>query len=78
MSKATTTTPRNPAPEAPDPEVVHFRAQFDDRSPLDEIVHRGAQEMLQAAIDAEADQFLLEHSEKTDDQGRRRGWHRDC
>ena len=71
MSKATTTSHRGPAAEAVDSEVVAFRAQFDERSPLDEIVRRGAQEMLQAAIDAEVDQFLLEHSSKTDEEGRR-------
>jgi transposase-like protein len=71
MSKATTTTQRNPAPESPDAEVLAFRAQFDQRSPLDEIVRRGAQEMLQAAIDLEVEQFLVEHAGKTDDQGRR-------
>lgn len=66
MTKATTTSPRTPAPEATDPEVLAFRAQFDERSPLDEIVRREAQQMLQAAIDAEVDQFLIEHAARTD------------
>ena len=51
--------------------MLQFRAQFDGVSPLDEIVRKGAQEMLQAAIDAEVDQFLLEHAAKTDEAGRR-------
>jgi transposase-like protein len=38
---------------------------------LDEIVRRGAQEMLQAAIDAEVEQFLEEHKCKTDEAGKR-------
>ena len=31
-----------PVDEALDPEVISFRAQFDQRSPLDEIVREGA------------------------------------
>ena len=58
MAKATRSSKKAPAPEPVDQEVLQFRAQFDERSPLDEIVHRGAQEMLQAAINAEVDQFL--------------------
>ena len=75
MRNGTTTTAKVPAPEAVDPEVVEFRAQFDEqldkRSPLDELVRGGAQEMLQAAINTEVEQFLLEHSSKTDEAGRR-------
>lgn len=71
MTKATTTSSATPASEATDPEVLAFRAQFDERSPLDEIVRRGAQQMLQAAIDTEVDQFLIEHAGKTDEHGRR-------
>jgi len=33
-------------------EVVAFRAQFDERSPLDESARSGAQLTLQATIDA--------------------------
>ena len=52
-----TTTIRHPVPvnEPLDPEVIAFRRQFDDRSPLDDIIHEGARRMLQAAIDAEVD-----------------------
>ena len=71
MTKATTTSSTTPAPESTDPEVLAFRAQFEERSLLDEIVRQGAQQMLQAAIDAEVDQFLIEHAAKTDEHGRR-------
>lgn len=54
-----------------DPEVLEFRSQFEGRSPLDELVRRGAQQMLQAAINAEVEQFLAEHSDRVDEQGRR-------
>ena len=37
---------------------IREHGAFDERSPLDEIVRRGAQEMLQAAIDAEVEQFI--------------------
>ena len=55
----------------PDPEVVKFRANFESRSPLDELIRGGARRMLQAAIDAEVDDFLAEHSGRRDEQGRR-------
>ena len=71
MTKATTSKRRTPAPEDLEEEVIQFRANFDDRSPLDEIVRQGAQDMLQAAINAEVQQFLEEHLEKRDDAGRR-------
>ncbi|WP_145124115.1 IS256 family transposase [Rosistilla oblonga] len=54
-----------------DPEVVSFRALFDQRSPLDEIVREGARRMLQAAIDAEVEAFIGMHSNRTDERGRR-------
>jgi len=50
-------------------------ASFQDhsvpRSPLDELVQEGARRMLQAAIDAEVDEFLALHSTRVDSQGRR-------
>ena len=54
-----------------DPEVVKFRANFESRSPLDELIREGARRMLQAAIDAEVDDFLAKHSGRRDEQGRR-------
>ena len=69
MKKTTTATRSNPV--ANDPEVVAFRAQFDERSPLDEIVRSGAQQMLQAGIDAEVTDFLHEHAGRRDEDGKR-------
>ena len=54
-----------------DPEVMQFRAQFEGRSSLDEIVRHGAQQMLQAAIDQEVADFIGTHSRRRDDEGRR-------
>ena len=78
MSQVTTQKPRCPGAirpksgsEAPDAEVVRFRAQFEGRSPLDEIVRQGAQQMLQAAIESEVQEFLIEHSDRRDAEGRR-------
>ena len=71
MSKATATKTEVPALEGVDPEVVAFRTQFEEKSPLDLIVRQGAQAMLQAAIDSEVDQFLIDHGFKRDEQGRR-------
>ena len=69
MSKATATKAKVPASECVDTEVLEFRSQFDEEIPLKEIVRRGAQEMLQAAI--EVDQFIVDHRGKHDEQGRR-------
>ena len=55
----------------PDPEVVKFRANFESRSPLDELIREGARRMLQTAIDAEVDDFLAAQSGRRDEQGRR-------
>lgn len=44
--------------EPTDPEVFQFRENFDARSTLDELVREGARKMLQAAIDAEVDEFI--------------------
>jgi putative transposase len=74
------TTNRGARPEAtrmasftkvPDAEVLAFREQFEQRSPLDELVRAGAQKMLQKAIEDEVQQFLSEQAERVDEQGRR-------
>ena len=57
MSQSTTTSRGVPAPQSEVGEVLQFGPQSEPRSPLDEIIHRGAQEMLQAAINAEVDEF---------------------
>ncbi len=68
----TKTEPKTvPVVEQLDLEVISFRAQFDQKSPLDEIVREGARRMLQAAIDAEVDNFVHEHEGRRDEQGRR-------
>ena len=57
--------------ESPDSEVIGFRASFEGRSPLDELLREGARRMLQSAIEAEVDDFIVGHAQRTDDQGRR-------
>jgi transposase-like protein len=54
-----------------DPEVLAFREQFGQTSPLDELVRHGAQQMLQSAIEAEVDDFLAQHDERRDARGKR-------
>lgn len=68
-----TTTDSNTTPVTPelDHDVLAYRAAFKDQSPLDELVRIGAQQMLQAAINAEVDAFLEAHQGRLDDQGRR-------
>lgn len=71
MNQRTTERRAMPVAETTDPEVLDFRQQFDDRSPLDEIVREGARRMLQDAIDAEVEAFLAKHQDRRDEQGRR-------
>jgi len=71
MSKITTGRHDVPASDQLDPEVLAFRRQFDDRSPLDEIIREGARKMLQAAIDAEVDSFIQDYQHRRDESGRR-------
>ncbi|REJ90255.1 MAG: IS256 family transposase [Planctomycetota bacterium] len=51
--------------------MLEFRENFEARSPLDELVRTGAQRMLQAAIDAEVNEFIAQHADRCDEQGRR-------
>lgn len=71
MTKSKTDRTDVPVGQPVDPEVISFRAQFDQRSPLDEIVEEGARRMLQTAIDAEVEAFITMHADRTDAQGRR-------
>ena len=78
MSQLTTHTSTRPEAtriasfeEVPEAGVLAFREQFEQRSPLDELVRAGAQQMLQKAVEDEVQQFLSEHAERVDEQGRR-------
>ncbi len=71
MSKTTTNRHDLPGNAQLDPEVVAFRRQFDERSPLDEILREGARKMLQAAIDVEVDAFVEGHQDRRDEHDRR-------
>jgi len=54
-----------------DPEVIAFRSQFGESSPLDELVREGAQRMLQTAIEVELANFISQYSDLRDEQGDR-------
>ncbi|MDH3692282.1 MAG: IS256 family transposase [Gammaproteobacteria bacterium] len=71
MHKTKTDRRSTPVAQDLDPEVVAFRQQFDERSPLDDLVQEGARRMLQAAIDAEVESFVSQHDERRDANGRR-------
>lgn len=71
MNQVTKERRENPVVEPIDPEVLAFREQFDDRSPLDELVREGARRMLQSAIDAEVEGFIERYRDRRDEQGRR-------
>ena len=71
MSQIKTDRSSMPVDHELDPEVVAFRTQFDDPSPLDGLVREGARRMLQAAIDAEVEAFIAQHADRRDENGRR-------
>ncbi len=71
MNKTKTDRQDVPVDEAVDPEVISFRAAFEQKSPLDEIIREGARRMLQSAIDAEVEAFVAQHADRTDERGRR-------
>lgn len=71
MSKSTTKRKAKPVEQEIDSEVLAFRRQFDDKSPLDELVREGARRMIQAAIDSEVEGFIERHSGHVDELGRR-------
>jgi transposase-like protein len=71
MSEATTFGIEKPGVSDADPEVVRFRGHFEGHRLLDEVVHRGAQQMLQRAIEAEVQDFLEEHDQRRDAKGNR-------
>jgi putative transposase len=54
-----------------DSEVASFREQFEGRALLDVVVRRGAQQILQQAIEAEVQEFLQQHHERCDAGGKR-------
>src|SRR3989304_6667553 len=58
MRQVTTAAWKGPDADL-DPEVVAFRAEFGETSPLDELVRTGAQRMLQSAIETEVSGFPL-------------------
>lgn len=71
MNQTKTDRPALPVGEHLDPEVISFRAQFNQRSPLDAIVLEGTRRMLQSAIDAEVENFIVMHSDRRDENGKR-------
>jgi putative transposase len=70
MRQVTTETLSSPAATL-DAEVLEFRSQFGETSPLDELIRHGAQQMLQSAIEMEVDDFLAQHADRRDARGKR-------
>lgn len=71
MNKTKADRRSTPVDSQLDPEVIAFRQQFDDRSPLDELVREGARRMLQEAINQEVEAFLQDNRHRRDESGRR-------
>jgi putative transposase len=57
--------------EQVDVEVASFREEFEGRGLLDVVVRRGAQQLLQQAIETEVQEFLQQHQERRDADGHR-------
>lgn len=73
MSKSTESMFANPQADQVDIEVVQFREQFDSEQPsiLDQVVRNGARKMLQTALEEEVQEFLDNHSQRRDENGKR-------
>ena len=71
MTKSNADQHPTPVDEQIDPEVISFRRQFESVSPLDSLVREGARKMLQEAINAEVDDFIDQHRDRRDIEGRR-------
>jgi putative transposase len=71
MIEITTSDSGMPGVSQVDLEVANFRQQFEGRELLDQLVRRGAQQMLQQAIEAEVQEFLNQHQERRDENGKR-------
>jgi putative transposase len=71
MNENTRFDVENPEVCPADEEVTEFREQFDGRAVLDQIVHQGAQHMLQKAVEAEVQEFLQQYRERRDAEGHR-------
>jgi transposase-like protein len=71
MNETTTFDSRKPEANYVDVEVANFREQFEGRELLDQLVRRGAQQILQKAIEAEVEEFLQQHQQRRDRNGNR-------
>jgi len=71
MNKTKSDRSSMPVDQELDSEVIAFREQFDQKSPLDELIKEGARRMLQSAIDAEVEAFVAQHEGRLDSAGRR-------
>ena len=71
MSQNTIAADKTQGCQQNDSPLATFQDNSVPRSPLDELVQEGARRMLQAAIDAEVDEFLALYSTRVDSQGRR-------
>lgn len=73
MSKTTAPDDFRPEEKVPHPERSGFSEDSTPSaaSPLDQLVREGARKMLQAALEAEVENFLVEHQDRRDEQGRR-------
>jgi putative transposase len=71
MIETTTFDSGLPGVSQVDVEVANFREQFEERDLLDQLARRGAQQMLQQAIEAEVQEFLEQHQQRRDGDGKR-------
>jgi putative transposase len=75
MIETTNLNVRNPGEVYVDLEVAQFREAFENpaqgRTILDQLVRRGAQQIIQKAIEAEVQEFVQQYDQRRDDQGKR-------
>jgi len=52
-------------------EIKFIKDRVETRSPLEEVIIKGAQKMLKLALENEVDEFIQKHSALVDEEGRR-------
>jgi len=75
MIETTNSNVGNPGEVYVDVEVSQFREAFEDpvqgRSLLDQLARRGAQQIIQKAIEVEVQEFVQQYDQRRDEQGKR-------
>ena len=71
MKKETTHNPRHATMEEPTSKEPVWREEKETKDPLTELLRKGAQKLIQQAVEAELEELLVRYAEERDERGRR-------